>query len=106
MSKQLRLNALHFAKGLEDEKGLLESAAETLESKFIEVARWMKNGTLTGNGYWLLARIKENLSRTQSSKTKLSTVTKKTRGTTCLTFMTIVIVFVVWMWTYLIIRMT
>jgi hypothetical protein len=47
-----------------------------------------------------------NLSKTKTSKTKLSAVTTKTRGTTWLVLGSILIVLIGWIWTYLLIRMT
>jgi hypothetical protein len=35
MSLQLKLNALHFSTSLENEKGLLETSQEVLESGYI-----------------------------------------------------------------------
>ncbi|KAI5450376.1 hypothetical protein NCC49_003158 [Naganishia albida] len=79
MSHQLKLNAVHFSKSLEDEKGILEQSTEVLS---------------------------RNLDRTQISKKSLDSVRKKTGGTTWLTIISIIVVMVAFMWTYLLIRFT
>ncbi|KAK4683724.1 hypothetical protein P7C73_g6507, partial [Tremellales sp. Uapishka_1] len=79
MSHQLKLNAIHFATTLENEKSTMEDAQTVLE---------------------------KNLVTTRSSKKDLSSVSKKGRGTTCLTFGVIILVMVIWIWVYMLIRFT
>ncbi|KAL7421996.1 hypothetical protein Q5752_003768 [Cryptotrichosporon argae] len=79
MSQRLRQNAIHFANSLEEEKSLLDSSSNVLE---------------------------KNLANTQASKTKLSTVRKKGRGTTCLTVGVVLLVLILFIWTYLLIKFT
>ncbi|GHJ89751.1 hypothetical protein NliqN6_6153 [Naganishia liquefaciens] len=79
MSHQLKLNAVHFSKSLEDEKGILEASTEVLT---------------------------RNLDRTQVSKKVLDSVRKKAGGTTWLTIISIVVVMIAFVWTYLLIRFT
>ncbi|WVQ79979.1 hypothetical protein IAT38_002080 [Cryptococcus sp. DSM 104549] len=79
MSHRLKLNAIHFSRSLENEKHLIEESQEALE---------------------------KNLSATRSSKKHLSTVSKKGRGTTCLTLGVVVLVMILFIWTYLLIRFT
>ncbi|KAJ9118161.1 hypothetical protein QFC22_004065 [Naganishia vaughanmartiniae] len=79
MSHQLKLNAVHFSKSLEDEKGILEASTEV---------------------------ISRNLDRTQASKKSLDLVRKKTGGTTWLTVISIIVVMIAFIWTYLLIRFT
>ncbi|WVQ73970.1 hypothetical protein IAR50_003551 [Cryptococcus sp. DSM 104548] len=79
MSHQLKLNAVHFSNSLENEKHLLDDSQDTLE---------------------------KNLASTRSNKKGLSTVSKKSRGTTCMTFGIILVVLLLFMWTYMLIRFT
>ncbi|WWD17058.1 hypothetical protein CI109_101495 [Kwoniella shandongensis] len=79
MSHRLKLNAIHFASSLENEKTMLEDSQEVLE---------------------------KNLSATRSSKKSLSSVSKKGRGTTCLTLGVVILVMVLFVWTYMLIRFT
>ncbi|OCF38536.1 hypothetical protein I317_07692 [Kwoniella heveanensis CBS 569] len=79
MSHRLKLNAVHFSNSLEKEKGILETSQEVLE---------------------------KNLASTRSSKKQLSSVSKKGRGTTCLTLGVVVLVMVLFIWTYMLIRFT
>ncbi|WVF71224.1 hypothetical protein IAT40_006024 [Kwoniella sp. CBS 6097] len=79
MSHRLKLNAVHFSNSLEKEKGILETSQEVLE---------------------------KNLASTRSSKKQLSSVSKKGRGTTCLTLGVVILVLVLFIWTYMLIRFT
>ncbi|RSH88968.1 hypothetical protein EHS25_002630 [Saitozyma podzolica] len=79
MSHRLKLNAIHFASSLEGEKALLESSQDALE---------------------------KNLDSTRSSKKHLGTVSSKSRGTTCMTLGIVVLVMVLFVWTYMLIRFT
>ncbi|WVR06839.1 hypothetical protein IAU60_003875 [Kwoniella sp. DSM 27419] len=79
MSHRLKLNAVHFARSLDNEKEILETSQQTLE---------------------------KNLGATRSSKKHLSSVSSKGRGTTCLTLGVVVLVMVVFIWTYMLIRFT
>ncbi|KAK8864633.1 hypothetical protein IAR55_001883 [Kwoniella newhampshirensis] len=79
MSHRLKLNAIHFATSLENEKTMLEDSGEVLE---------------------------KNLAATRSSKKTLSSVSKKGRGTTCLTLGVVILVLVLFVWTYMLIRFT
>ncbi|WWC89086.1 uncharacterized protein L201_004004 [Kwoniella dendrophila CBS 6074] len=79
MSHQLKLNAVHFSNSLENEKGILEQSQDVLEN---------------------------NLTATRSSKKHLSSVSSKGRGTTCLTIGVVVLVMVLFIWTYMLIRFT
>ncbi|WVQ99638.1 hypothetical protein IAU59_006777 [Kwoniella sp. CBS 9459] len=79
MSHRLKLNAVHFSNSLEKEKGILETSQEVLE---------------------------KNLATTRSSKKQLSAVSKKGRGTTCLTLGVVILVMVLFIWTYMLIRFT
>ncbi|KAH8090545.1 hypothetical protein HD553DRAFT_302709 [Filobasidium floriforme] len=79
MSHQLKLNAMHFSKSLEEEKSILESSQGVLEN---------------------------NLVKTQASKSKLSSVSSKSRSTTWLTIVSLLVVMIAWVWTYLLIRFT
>ncbi|TXT07199.1 hypothetical protein VHUM_03369 [Vanrija humicola] len=79
MSHRLKLNAVHFANSLEEEKTLLESSQNVLE---------------------------RNLETTKESKGTLSKVSSKGRGTTCLTIGVVLLVIVLFVWTYLLIRFT
>ncbi|KAL1411611.1 hypothetical protein Q8F55_002575 [Vanrija albida] len=79
MSHRLKLNAVHFANSLEEEKALLESSQGVLE---------------------------RNLETTKQSKGTLSKVSSKGRGTTCLTIGVVLLVIVLFVWTYLLIRFT
>ncbi|KAL0255434.1 hypothetical protein I308_100238 [Cryptococcus tetragattii IND107] len=79
MSKRLKLNAIHFSNSLENEKHLIQDSQDVLE---------------------------KNLSTTKSNKKHLSTVSKKGRSTTCLTLGIILLVMIVFIWTYLLIRFT
>jgi hypothetical protein len=47
-----------------------------------------------------------NLVGTQSSKTHLSAVTRKGRGTTCMTLGVVLLVLIIFVWTYMLIRFT
>jgi hypothetical protein len=99
MSHQLKLNAVHFSKSLEDEKGILEASTEVLQRtspllRFLPLKLTLKP---------LCAG---NLDRTQISKKVLDSVRKKTGGTTWLTIISIIVVMVAFMWTYLLIRFT
>ena len=40
MSHRLKLNAVHFANSLEDEKSLLDTSTEVLESKLVGPLQW------------------------------------------------------------------
>ncbi|KAK1924044.1 hypothetical protein DB88DRAFT_488940 [Papiliotrema laurentii] len=79
MSHRLKLNAVHFSNSLEAEKALLETSQETLEN---------------------------NLTATRSSKKNLSAVSKKGRGTTCMTLGVVILVLIIFVWTYMLIRFT
>ncbi|ORX35666.1 hypothetical protein BD324DRAFT_631085 [Kockovaella imperatae] len=79
MSNRLKLNAIHFASSLNDEKDLLESSQTTLEN---------------------------NLVATRSSKQDLAKVSKKGRGTTCMTLGIVILVLIIFVWTYMLIRFT
>lgn len=79
MSKRLKLNAIHFSNSLENEKHLIQDSQDVLE---------------------------KNLSTTKSNKKHLSTVSRKGRSTTCLTLGIILLVMIVFIWTYLLIRFT
>ena len=48
----------------------------------------------------------ENLVATRSSKKDLALVSKKGRGTTCMTLGVVVLVLVIFVWTYMLIRFT
>jgi hypothetical protein len=48
----------------------------------------------------------ENLDSTRSSKKHLGTVSSKSRGTTCMTLGIVVLVMVLFVWTYMLIRFT
>lgn len=48
----------------------------------------------------------ENLVDTRSSKKDLATVSKKGRGTTCMTLGVVILVLVIFVWTYMLIRFT
>jgi hypothetical protein len=101
MSHRLKLNALHFSSTLNEEKTLLESSSTALESMSVLLLLPVQ---LVANAIPRLQTA--NLTKTKTSKTKLSAVTSKTRGTTWLVLMSIVIVLIGWIWTYLLIRMT
>ncbi|OXH37063.1 hypothetical protein J008_02282 [Cryptococcus neoformans] len=77
MSQRLKLNAIHFSNSLENEKHLIQNSQDILE---------------------------QNLSATKTSKKHLSTVSKKGRNTTCLTLGIVLLVMIVFIWTYLLIR--
>ncbi|ODO09153.1 hypothetical protein I350_02753 [Cryptococcus amylolentus CBS 6273] len=79
MSHRLKLNAVHFSNSLENEKHLIEDSQDALE---------------------------KNLASTRTNKEGLSTVSKKSRGTTCMTFGIILMVLLLFMWTYMLIRFT
>ncbi|WWC61954.1 uncharacterized protein I303_104540 [Kwoniella dejecticola CBS 10117] len=79
MSHRLKLNAVQFSTAMENEKSILENSQNTLEN---------------------------NLSATKSSKKHLSTVTSKGRSTTCLTLGVVILVIVLFVWTYMLIRFT
>ncbi|ORY26172.1 hypothetical protein BCR39DRAFT_498529 [Naematelia encephala] len=79
MSHRLKLNAIHFASSLEEEKSLLEISQDVLE---------------------------KNLASTRSSKKTLTAVSKKGRGTTCMTLGVVFMVIVLFVWTYMLIRFT
>ncbi|WVW84226.1 hypothetical protein I302_106256 [Kwoniella bestiolae CBS 10118] len=79
MSHRLKLNAVHFSNSLENEKNILENSQNTLEN---------------------------NLTVTKSSKKHLSSVSSKGRSTTCLTIGVVVLVMVMFIWTYMLIRFT
>lgn len=97
MSHQLKLNAVHFSKSLEDEKGILEQSTEVLSRKSTQCTRVLACVDSVAIG---------NLDRTQISKKSLDSVRKKTGGTTWLTIISIIVVMVAFMWTYLLIRFT
>jgi hypothetical protein len=94
MSHRLKLNAVHFATSLEGEKTLLQSSQDVLES--------MSSPKL-GNPPDVLA---ENLESTRTSKKHLGTVSSKSRGTTCMTLGIVILVLVLFVWTYMLIRFT
>ncbi|WWC69975.1 uncharacterized protein I206_103919 [Kwoniella pini CBS 10737] len=79
MSHRLKLNAVQFSNALENEKSILEDSQNTLEN---------------------------NLTATKSSKNHLSTVSSKGRSTTCLTLGVVILVMVLFVWTYMLIRFT
>ncbi|WRT66593.1 uncharacterized protein IL334_003552 [Kwoniella shivajii] len=79
MSHRLKLNAVHFANSLENEKSLLEDSQNVLEN---------------------------NLTATRSSKKHLSSVSSKGRSTTCLTLGVVFLVMILFVWTYMLIRFT
>ncbi|WWD03257.1 hypothetical protein V865_001308 [Kwoniella europaea PYCC6329] len=79
MSHRLKLNAVHFANSLENEKSIMENSQNTLEN---------------------------NLTVTKSSKKHLSSVSSKGRSTTCLTIGVVILVTVMFIWTYMLIRFT
>lgn len=97
------MNAIHFANSLEDEKSLLDDSSEVLESMFL-LLHFSTNSSCS----WLIVLVTtiENLALTRKSKKQLSTVSKKGRGTTCLTLGVVIFVMVVFVWTYLLIRFT
>lgn len=95
MSHRLKLNAIHFSNSLEAEKSLLDSSQQTLESKVEKRALEISKADISGN-----------LTSTQSSKKQLSAVSKKGRGTTCLTLGVILVVLIIFVWTYMLIRFT
>jgi hypothetical protein len=47
-----------------------------------------------------------NLEKTQSSKTQLSAVTRSGRGTTCMSIGIVLLVLIIFVWTYMLIRFT
>ncbi|KAJ9111138.1 hypothetical protein QFC19_001337 [Naganishia cerealis] len=57
MSHQLKLNAVHFSRSLEDEKGILEASTEVLSREYptIEIS-WSLSGLITG---YLLSSIRK-----------------------------------------------
>ncbi|ODO06428.1 hypothetical protein L198_01660 [Cryptococcus wingfieldii CBS 7118] len=79
MSHRLKLNAVHFSNSLENEKHLIDDSQDALE---------------------------KNLASTRTNKKGLATVSKKSRGTTCMTFGIILMVLLLFMWTYMLIRFT
>ncbi|EIW70557.1 hypothetical protein M231_07769 [Tremella mesenterica] len=79
MSHRLKLNAVHFANSLEEEKASLDTSTDVLE---------------------------KNLTATRQSKSNLSKVSKKGRGTTCMTLGVVILVMLLFMWTYMVIRFT
>ncbi|OCF60885.1 hypothetical protein L486_00529 [Kwoniella mangroviensis CBS 10435] len=79
MSHRLKLNAVHFANSLENEKSIIENSQNTLEN---------------------------NLTVTKSTKKHLSSVSSKGRSTTCLTIGVVLLVMVMFIWTYMLIRFT
>jgi len=48
----------------------------------------------------------DNLVATRSSKKTLSTVSRKSRGTTCMTLGIVALVLVIFVWTYMLIKFT
>lgn len=96
MSHRLKLNAVHFANSLEDEKSLVDSSTDVLESKLRHLSQ-----KLPGSD-----EVAENLSATRSSKKSLSTVSSKGRGTTCMTLGIVILVLIIFIWTYMLIRFT
>jgi hypothetical protein len=92
MSHRLKLNAIHFSNSLEAEKSILESSQQTLGSKYPGC-----RDMLTRQG---------NLTATQTSKKHLGAVSSKGRGTTCLTLGVILVVLIIFVWTYMLIRFT
>jgi hypothetical protein len=95
MSHRLKLNAVHFANSLEEEKAILEVSQNTLESG--SCASYVRN---------LADDSLDNLTNTRSSKKNLSAVSKKGRSTTCMTLGIVVLVLVLFVWTYMLIRFT
>ncbi|GMK53623.1 hypothetical protein CspeluHIS016_0102090 [Cutaneotrichosporon spelunceum] len=79
MSHRLKLNAIHFSKSLEEEKGMLQHAEDTLDT---------------------------NLEATKKNKGTLSNVSTKGRSTTCMTIGVVIFVILVFMWTLMLIRFT
>lgn len=102
MSHQLKLNAVHFSKSLEDEKGILEASTEVLTRTSLPLPRSSCAGT--ADPMW--KHRPGNLDRTQVSKKVLDSVRRKTGGTTWLTVGAILAVMVAFVWTYLLIRFT
>jgi hypothetical protein len=48
----------------------------------------------------------ENLAGTRSSKKSLSSVSSKGKGTTCMTLGVVLLVMIIFVWTYMLIRFT
>ena len=102
MSQRLKLNAIHFATSLDNEKALLDTSTLTLESKPFPSAVF-PNAAYGSTDSPVCV---DNLASTRTSKKQLGVVSKKGRGTTCLTIGVVVLVIVIFVWTYLLIKFT
>jgi hypothetical protein len=95
MSRQLKLNSVHFSNSMEQENALLQSSQDVLESELAYREFLYLTDTLA-----------ENLASTKASKGHLSTVSSKGRSTTCMTLGVVILVLVLFIWTYMLIRFT
>jgi hypothetical protein len=101
MSSQLKRNALHFANSLEEEKAILETSQAALEGMSCPrscCSHFVHHEPLPNDT--------GNLEKTQTSKTQLSAVTRSSRGTTCMTIGIVLLVLIIFVWTYMLIRFT
>jgi hypothetical protein len=104
MSHQLKLNAVHFSNSLEAEKALLDNSQSTLESEFRIRHSIAQSSSYERHTYAEL--ILDNLVATKSSKKTLSAVSRKSRGTTCITIGVVALVLIIFVWTYMLIKFT